>query len=179
MPNASLCYSAIMNSHFTALSGITARPINGNDWESYRDYYTALPDPAHYTALLEDKDIESPGTWHRFFEETEADGHVLFGLFNNGNMIGQTAILFDEDTSGKTEATLVGSEINPAFRGRGLSDHLYDVRMRYLADSGFIGSIKAHIRPDNAPSANAAIRNGFIATQTTEIEGYDAYVYDG
>lgn len=152
--------------NFNSHSSITCREICGDDWEKYRDYYTSLADPAHYLGLFEGKNLKDDGTWKDFFNELKELDHVIFGLFDGDKMIGQTAIFFN-DTD---EAILVGSEIHPDYRGRGLSSQLYDIRKRYLNDIDFKGSVEAHIRPDNWPSIAAAERNGFCRNNAVEAE---------
>ncbi len=165
-----------MKGEFDKFSNLTVREITSADWEAYADYYMDLSDPAHYHGFLDDRDLENPQTWQTMLENTaDRDDFVMFGLWDDDKMIGQTAITFlpKED---RTIALLAGSEIADGYRGRRLVDKLYQARMEYLQQNGFDGEIRTTIRPDNTRSKTAANRNGFIPTGIQDEHGYDIFV---
>ncbi|HPF79019.1 MAG TPA: GNAT family N-acetyltransferase [Alphaproteobacteria bacterium] len=158
---------------FSRTSNITIREIGPDDWQAYKAYYKSLSNPRHFSGYLQDKDIDAPETGTQFFEDAFREKNfVLFGLFDEDRMIGQTSITFLEDEKGKF-ALLAGSEITDAYRGQRLVDIFYQRRMNYLKDMGYDGRIIMTIHPDNTNSQKAAARNGFIKTGEQDRFGYD------
>lgn len=165
-----------MREAFDKNSHITVRQIGPDDWADYRDFYTGLRDPHHFSGLLAGKDMDDPATWQGMFNATTAqDDFVMFGMYDRETMIGQASILLIKK-NGQTAALLAGSEIADDYRGQRLVNKLYQARMEYLKNTGFQGEILTTIRPDNTSSRTAAARNGFIDTGRTDEHGYCVYV---
>lgn len=165
-----------MQAEFGKNAHITVRQISPDDWADYRDFYTSLNDPQHFSGFLAEKDWDDPATWQSLLNTTAAqDDFVMFGMYDRDKMIGQTSIQFI-NTNGKTAALLAGSEIADDYRGQRLVDKLYQARREYLSNTGFPGEILTTIRPENTSSRTAAARNGFIDTGRTDDHGYCVYV---
>lgn len=155
---------------------VTVRQITTEDWEAYRDYYKGLANPAHYSGFFEGQDLDAHETYKNLFDNTINTGfHVMFGLWHDDKMIGQTSItLFDEYDPPR--ALLAGSEIADEYKGQRLVNTLYKARMDYLKEIGFEGEIRTTIRPENTNSQKAALRNGFKNTGRLDEYGYCIFV---
>lgn len=162
-----LLYAKItsMKKKFERITDISVRQITSEDWEAYRDYWKGLSDPAHFSGIMTERDLDDPQTYSDLFEAI-GTSNVMFGLFDKDRMIGQAGVFFD-DLNGETTAMFQGAEIADEYRGFGLSKELYDARMRKLYDRDYDGKIVTSIRPDNEPSLRAAEKSGFRRTNET------------
>lgn len=169
-----------MRKSFDKNSNITIRELNRGDWPLYRAYYKSLSNPQHFSGYLEGKDLNDPETGINFFKDAfQAGNFILFGLFDDNQMIGQTSITFLNNEEYSNTALLAGSEITDNYRGRRLVDNFYNTRMNYLKNIGFNGDIIMSIHPDNIPSQKAAARNGFVKTGASDNYGYDLLTFAG
>lgn len=163
-----------MKAPFDQSSPITARDITRADWEAYRDFYKSLTTPHHFSGFLAGRDLDDPKTYQALFDWF-TQPFVLFGLWDQDKMIGQTSISFINTDKGRT-ALFAGSEIRDDYRGLRLVDKLYEIRTEYLRRIGFDGPVMLTINPDNDSSHKAAARNGFVKTGARDGYGYDILV---
>jgi hypothetical protein len=84
----------------------------------------------------------------------QAREKLIFGLFDEGQMIGETNIVF------APRCKFTGSHVLRSYAGNRLSNLLYEVRISYLIEHTQINMVEAQIERDNQPSRKAAIRNG-------------------
>jgi RimJ/RimL family protein N-acetyltransferase len=155
-----------MKTLFQNASNITVKELSADDWSAYKDYWQSLKAPAHFSGIMDGKDLEDPQTYKDLFSQiNEADG-VMFGLWDGNTLIGQTGIFFEEK-NGQRSAMFQGSEITDDYRGLGLSKALYDARMRYLHEIDYKDIITTSIRSDNEYSLKAAQKSGFELTDKT------------
>ena len=143
-----------MKEEFETSTTISIRQLSLDDLHTYKGFCNKLPDPERYKQYWENEG-------DRLFNSDGAN--VMFGLWDNDKLIGQTVIAFDPDNR-KRLAVFCESEIDPEYRGKGLAKSLYDARKQYVEEIGFKGEIETHIKPDNIPSLKAANRNGFFQT---------------
>ena len=164
-----------MKDEYQKFAGLTVRQIGVSDWDSYKDYYRALPDPFHFAGYLKDKDLDHDIVREEFFNEILASPHaVLFGLFDDDKLVGQSGLYFNQDTQ-PPSAYLAGSEIADAYRGNRLVDMFYEVRMKYLRDINFQGDISMTIHKDNTASPKVATRNKFENVSYLEDNNYQVW----
>ena len=124
----------------------------------------------HLDGFLGGKDPDVPGHWQ---DHIKNSGYVLFGLYHDNKMIGSSSILFRAD-----EAVFTGLIIDVEYRRQGLSDHLHDVRKRYLNDIDYHGPVITEILSGNSASIKAAERNGFQYSSSKETDGVTYKVYE-
>lgn len=160
-----------MKKRFRQSTLLTVREITRADWKSYRDFYKGLKNPQHFSGFLSGYDLDDRKTYDDMFDWFPKP-FVLFGLWDQGTLIGQTVVSFSKTRKGKV-AHFSGSEITDEYRGLGLADTLYEARMDYLRRMGFKGTVMMSIDPDKAASHRAAERNGFVKTGEQDLNGYD------
>ena len=146
-----------MKKAFDKNSTVSIRPLGPDDIDAYKAFCTRLPDPERYRRYWEN-------SGDRVFGDNSI--YVIFGLWDNDQIIGQTLIAFDPDDR-NAAAVFCESEIGPEYRGRGYADMLYESRLQYLKDIDFKGAVETHIKAENAPSLKAAQSNGFSLTGET------------
>ena len=118
-------------------------------------------DPDVYFGDFETSSKFSNARWEATLD---GQGKQVFGLFDVDRLIGITAVFtYKDDKSG--ESGMMGmSFILPEYRGKGLSDLLYQARIEWaLAYSPFKKLIAGH-REGNEPSRKAMLKHGFQFT---------------
>ncbi|MBL8543244.1 MAG: GNAT family N-acetyltransferase [Hyphomonadaceae bacterium] len=142
---------------------ILIRPLQEDDWAPFRALrLRALQsEPGVFATAYAEAAARPESQWR--WTVSGAD-HQAFGLFDGAALIGITAIFRDsEDPSGAT-AMLAMSFIEPAYRGRGLSQLFYDARLAWArAHGGFRRIVVSH-RASNEASRRANQRHGFTLT---------------
>ncbi len=145
------------SSLYSKAANVTATLMTDDHIEGYGDYMRRTNDAEFLQGLLQGGDPEDPQVWRSHFSRLEGAGLTHFVLQKEGQIIGATALMFHNGS-----AVFTGSLIDPDFRGLGLADQLYDVRKRYLAETGYDGPApETHIYEENGASRRAALRNGF------------------
>src|SRR5262249_8965565 len=99
---------------------ISIRPLRRSDWKRFREFRLAAlqASPGVFTSSYEQELAYQPAHWQRTIT---GDDHQAFGLFDNRELIGITAVFTDRnDPSGQT-AHLAMSFIKAEYRGQGLS----------------------------------------------------------
>jgi RimJ/RimL family protein N-acetyltransferase len=136
---------------------ITIRRLGFGDWRAFR---------AMRLAGL----AESPGNFFRAFAEEEAapdsrwiallssDRQALFGLFDDGRMIGITGVFTSREDPGVAKFGMTW--IDPAWRGRGLSAPVYRERIQGAQGRHFARISVSH-RRSNETSRRAMLAAGF------------------
>ncbi len=118
----------------------------------------------HYPKVLNDDEIRD---WvSRVLKRYESDGHSFWmvELKETGDAIGQCGIL-TQQVDGKTEPE-IGYLFNPAFWGHGYATEAAKGCMEYGAKTYGYERFISLIVPENQPSINVALRNGFTLEKT-------------
>ena len=142
-------------------AGIHIRPLTGGEWRLFRDFRLAALQaaPGVFTATYA---VERDFPQHRWQRTVTGDDHQVFGLFDGNQLVGIAAVFTHrDDPSGRT-ALLAMSFIEPAYRGRGLSGLLYEVRLDWIAARGTFTRVVVSHRASNEASKRANQRYGFI-----------------
>jgi RimJ/RimL family protein N-acetyltransferase len=142
------------------VTAIYIRPLDRSEWEVFKNFrLRALQSEPGVFALSYDSEAShSPEQWQ---DTVHGPSHQVFGLFDDERLVGITAAFaWRDDPSGQT-AILGMSFIAPAYRGRGLSQMLYDARLNWIrAHRQFKKIIVSH-RESNEASRRAIERHGF------------------
>lgn len=140
---------------------ISTRAIDPKEWESVRQMrLTALKSsPGSYWSSYDDVASLTEEFWRA---EIKGEGHQIFGLFAEGELIGITAAFtWRGDKSGAT-ALLAMSYIDPDYRGRGLSRKLYEARLDWIESQPQFRKVIVGHRASNEASQRANQRFGFV-----------------
>lgn len=145
------------------LSSITIRALDPDEWRMLRDFrlHALRASPGAFALSYEECATWSAEQWQAGMS---APTHQIFGLFDGTRLVGITGVFTRrEDPSGQT-ALLVMSYIEPAYRGRGLSDMLYRARLDWIRASGRFHTVHVSHRASNEASRRANQRHGFVKT---------------
>lgn len=160
-----------------SLSDISIRALDSAEWEMLRDFrlHALKSAPGAFALSYEECAAWSLQQWRAGIS---APTHQIFGLFDRENLIGITGVVTRrEDPSGQT-ALLVMSYIEPAYRGRGLSDLLYQARLNWIRQSGRFRTVHVSHRASNEASRRANQRHGFVKTGAQLFRWPDGTVED-
>lgn len=143
---------------------ITAKQLGEDDWQILRDTrLTALhTDP---NVFASNYDIEVQFSEENWKKNLRNPNYGIFAVYDDGKPIALTNISIDKnDTTGKS-AFIWGSWIAPEYRGRGLSQLLYDVRFEWAMKHPTCEKLTVSHRDSNVPSRRAIEQHGFVFTR--------------
>lgn len=112
-----------------------------------------VKDPAKILKVAQE---EGSAYWEDVYCEAR---FAHFVLFKEDQPIGQATTAKDSENS--AVEWMMGSYILFDHRGKGLSRHLYEARLLYLAENPDIERVHLWTRPENRASQRAAEHNGF------------------
>ena len=148
------------------MSAIAIRPLDPSEWSVFREFRLGAlkASPGVFWTSYDDVVGLSEEGWR---ERIKGPAHQVFGLFDEGRLIGITgAFSWEGDPSGAT-AILVMSFIAAEYRGRGLSRMLYEARLGWIwAQPQFKRIIVGH-RASNGAARRCIEAFGFF--QTTRV----------
>jgi RimJ/RimL family protein N-acetyltransferase len=145
------------------LNDISIRALDPDEWQMLRAFrLQALKSSLGAFAMSHDECASwTEDAWRA---EIAAPAHQIFGLFDRQKLIGITAAFtWRGDPSGRT-ALLAMSYIEPEYRGRGLSNTLYEARLDWIRRSGRFRKVHVSHRASNQASRRANQRHGFVRT---------------
>lgn len=138
---------------------LTVRPLNEEDWEIFSKIrLDGLKEcPSVFGARLEDEEKYKPEEWQAWLRRK--NGRV-FGLFNTNQIIGITGVVTDREN--QDTGRLIASYIKPTYRGKGLSNLLYQARLDWAKAYPSWKKLWVGHRDGNEPSRRANQRHGFV-----------------
>ena len=157
-------------------NSIWIRPFRKDEWQDLKaKRLQALKEMSHlflstYGAAAAQRD--------EFWQDMiGAEKSEVFGLFDNGKLIGITGVLENwRDPSGKS-VNMGMSYIDPEYRGQGLSQLLYQIRIDWAQAKGFEKITVSH-REGNEASKAANQKFGFVFYEKEEIDFPDGKAMD-
>jgi RimJ/RimL family protein N-acetyltransferase len=146
---------------------IYIRRLSEDDWLAFsRIRLTALKtDP---TVFGSNYGLESKFSEEDWRNRLNKNDSAIFMLFDDETPIGMTSVSIDrEDPTGKT-ALLWGSWLAPEYRGKGLSDLMYNTRINWAKAQPNVERIIVSHRASNLSSKYANQKHGFVETHKKE-----------
>lgn len=161
------------------MSSVIIRPLCEADWEGLRAIrlQALRTERPFFHSCLEDELEKSESEW-RALAGNGDDRQCVFGLFDGETLIGITGAFTDRDDGAGRTARLGMTYIQPAYRGRGLTQLLYGARLAWIrARPHFTTACVSHRRA-NEPSGRAIRRHGFALAAITSRTWHDGAVDD-
>ena len=146
---------------------ILIRQLTGNDWREFSQIrLKALQtDP---TVFGSNYQIESQMTEAEWQSRLQAKDNAIFLIFENETSIGMTCVSVDRDDPTKKTAFLWGTWLEPHFRGKGLSELMYQTRINWAKEHPTVEKIIVSHRASNLSSKYANQKHGFVLTHKIE-----------
>jgi len=142
---------------------ITVTLFDPGDWAEFKAVrlLALRSDPAVFGSNFAKEAAYDDAYWR---EWAERPGCAVFAVRDGGKVIGMTGIaLKREDPSGK-DAVLWGSWLDPAYRGRGISEKMYRARLAWAEAHPTVERIVVSHRASNLSSKKANQKHGFTFT---------------
>lgn len=143
------------------------KQLNDNDWREFsRIRLKALQsDPTVFGSNYEKESQMTEADWR---SRLQAKDNAIFLLYENETPIGMTCVSIDREDPTKRTALLWGSWLAPHFRGKGLSELMYQTRINWAKAQPTVEKIIVSHRASNLSSKYANQKHGFVFTHTTE-----------
>ena len=150
---------------------ITIRQWSADDWQAFRDIrLEALSKSSDvFSASFADESGKDEVFWRGRIGAN--DQCALFGLYDQDTVIGMTAIYRDWNRPADA-AVLCMSYIRKEYRGRGLADLLYKLRIDWAKAQNGMVLLSLHCREGNEASFKAGQRWGFSLSRIDENHQY-------
>jgi RimJ/RimL family protein N-acetyltransferase len=122
-------------------------------------------DPQVFGSNYEKESQMTEADWR---ERLQANDNAIFLIYEDETPIGVTAVSVDRnDATGKT-ALLWGSWLAPPYRGKGLSELMYQIRIEWAKRQPTVEKIIVSHRASNLSSKRANQKHGFTPTHKIE-----------
>jgi RimJ/RimL family protein N-acetyltransferase len=145
----------------TGREAYSIRALSSDDWQIFASLrLEALQKYPQYFGSIYANELQNrQADWQRWLGHSDG---CVFALFYNDEIVGITGVRADKDDP--TAGFLIASYIKHEHQGKGLSEKLYEARIRWaLAFSLWRRLIVAHRKSNNA-SRRAIQRHGFKYT---------------
>ena len=156
---------------------ISIRQLTENDWREFSGIrLKALQtDPMVFGSNYEKESQMTEKDWR---SRLRAKDNAIFLIYEDEMPIGMTAVSVDRNDSTKKTALLWGSWLAPHFRGKGLSELMYQARINWAKQQPTVEKIIVSHRASNLSSKYANQKHGFVTTHKTEKVWTDDEVED-
>lgn len=98
----------------------------------------------------------------------QAKDNAIFLIYEDETPIGITCVSVDRNDATKKTALLWGSWLAPDFRGKGLSELMYQTRINWARQQPTVEKIIVSHRASNISSKYANQKHGFVFTHKAE-----------
>ncbi len=146
---------------------ISIRQLTEDDWQNFSQIrLKALQtDPNVFGSNYETESQMTEAEWR---SRLQAKDNAIFLIFENETAIGITCVSVDRNDPTKKTALLWGSWLTPQFRGKGLSELMYQARINWAKEQPTAEKIIVSHRASNIASKHANQKHGFVLTHKTE-----------
>ena len=156
---------------------ISIRRLTEKHWREFSQIRlkALLTDPQVFGSNYEKESQMSEMEWRSRLQATD---NAIFLIYAGDTPVGITCVSVDRnDPTGKT-ALLWGSWLAPEFRGKGLSELMYQTRIDWAKNQPSVEKIIVSHRASNLASKYANQKHGFVFTRTHEKIWADGAVED-
>lgn len=144
---------------------IEVRRFTPDEWRAYKGVRlkALLSDPSVFGSSHAREVNEPDEKWLNTLSSSDV---AVFGVFRFGDVIGMTGIVMDK--TDKSAAKLWGSWLEPAWRGKGLSEKMYRARLEWARNNPQVERVIVSHRESNTASKKANRKHGFRQTHTEQ-----------
>lgn len=146
---------------------ISIRQLTENDWQEFSQIrlQALQTDPLVFGSNYEKESQMTEADWRG---KLRAEDNAIFLIYENKTPIGITCVSVDRNDATKKTALLWGSWLAPDFRGKGLSELMYQNRINWAKRQPTVEKIIVSHRASNLSSKYANQKHGFVFTHKTE-----------
>lgn len=154
---------------------VTIRQLNETDWREYsQTRLRALQtDPQVFVSTFQKEARFAEIDWRNRLKNNN-----IFLIYDDSEAIGMTGVsIYLDDTTGKT-AIFWGSWFAPEFRGRKLSNLMYQTRLDWARKQPLVERILVSHRASNIAAKRASGKHGFTFSHTDKLVWSDGISED-
>ncbi len=157
------------------MTDIHLKQLSVADWEIFRDIrLKALKsDPGVFGANFADSSKKTPREWQDMLRNPNT---AVFVICDHADIIGLTAISIDKDDPTETQALLWASWLEPEYRGKGISNLMYQTRLDWAREHPTCEKITVAHRASNLVSKYANQKHGFVFTHLEQQQWPDGKI---
>lgn len=146
---------------------IAIRRLTETDWHEFSQIrlQALKTDPKVFGSNYEKESQMSEAEWR---SRLQAEDNAIFLIYDGETPIGMTCISIDRDDPTRKTALLWGSWLAPDFRGKGLSELMYQTRIKWAKEQPTVEKIIVSHRASNLLSKYANQKHGFVLTHKAE-----------
>jgi len=145
---------------------ISIRQLTETDWREFSlvRLKALQTDPFVFGSNYEKESQMTEADWRA---RLQAKDNAIFLIYENDMPVGMTCVSVDRDDSTKKTAILWGSWLAPHTRGKGLSELIYQTRIKWAKQQPTVEKIIVSHRASNLSSKYANQKHGFVLTHKT------------
>ncbi|MDE1153029.1 MAG: GNAT family protein [Micavibrio sp.] len=145
------------------IDAVELRLFEPDEWPMYKAVrLKALQsDPSVFGSNYGREVVYTDADWR---ERVENANQGIFGVFHYGDIIGMTGVAVAKDDPSGTTAILWGSWLEKLWRGKGISEKMYQARIGWALAHPAIKRINVAHRQSNIASKQANQKHGFVFT---------------
>ncbi len=153
------------------------RQLTENDWRglSHIRLKALQTDPTVFGSNYERESQMTETGWRN---RLQAKDNAIFLIYEDEMPIGMTCVSIDRNDPTKKIALLWGSWLEPDFRGKGLSNLMYQTRIHWAKEHPTVEKIIVSHRASNLSSKCANQKHEFVMTHTVGKVWTDGVVED-
>ncbi len=146
---------------------VTLRRLTETDWPVLKEIrLKALQaDPGVFGSNYAAESAYGDDVWQSWLASRDSG---IFGVFDDGRIVGMTGIAIDKMEPEKRKAVLWGSWLEPGYRGQRLSVPMYEARIAWARDHETCETIVVSHRASNVGSMRANQKHGFVFTHNED-----------
>lgn len=146
---------------------ISIKQLSEADWRLFSQIrLKALQiDPLAFGSNYESESQMTEEDWR---SRLRAKDNAIFVIYNDETPIGMTCVSVDRNDPTQKTALLWGSWLDPNFRGKGLSELMYQTRIDWAKRQPTVERIIVSHRASNLASKNANQKHGFVCTHEND-----------
>lgn len=146
---------------------MTIRQLTEDDWVEFSRIRlkALLTDPQVFGSNYEKESQIFEAEWR---SRLQAKDNAIFLIDENEKPVGITCVSVDRDDPTRKTALLWGSWLAPEFRGKGLSELMYETRIEWAKRQPTVEKIIVSHRASNLSSKFANQKHGFVLTGKNE-----------
>jgi RimJ/RimL family protein N-acetyltransferase len=151
---------------------ITVRKFEPQEWPSYRDIrLKALQtDPQVFSSTYEKECVHPDEKWK---QDLMNPNRGAFGVYYSDNLIGMTGVAVDKSDPSSETGVLWGSWLEKEWRGKGISEKMYEARIEWAKKHPSIKRLIVSHREHNIASKKANQKQGFAFTHSESETWHD------
>lgn len=166
------------------MDAIAVRPVHDHEWREVRALrLRALQDEAAHIAFVDNFD-DAFSRPDEFWQQrtirasleagADADARQFVAVMGDGTWIGTVTVIvehvgdkdFEGSEIGRPGGAIVGVYLDPAFRGRGMTQSLFDAALDWVRERD-IDWVRLYVHGENLRAQKAYERAGFRPTGTS------------